>query len=70
LKSLHKNALALFCINRVLNEFKENPTDYIKNYDSKMVKQLSDEIESWKSSENFLRDLKLLSNEYYRRIKK
>ena len=70
MKSIHKNALAFFCIKIVLSEFKENPKNYIEDYDHKIMKQFSDETESWESSDNFKRDLKLLANEYYRRIKK
>lgn len=70
MKSLHKNALALACINSVLSEFKEKPADYIEDYDSRITKRVFNEMDSWENSQKFTRDLKNLANEYYRRIKK
>lgn len=70
MKSIHKNALALSSINKILMEFGFKPSEYIKDYDQSVFVKAHENIDTWNSSENLIRDLKLLANEYYRRINK
>lgn len=70
MKSIHKNALALSCINETLIKLGQHPIEYIADYDQSIFRKIFSDVNTWDDKENLKRDLKLLANEYYRRIKK
>jgi len=70
MRSIHKNALALSCINEALIKLGQHPLEYIVNYDQSIFRETFSDVDSWETSENLKRDLKIVANEFYRRIKK
>lgn len=70
MNSTQKNNLVLAALIGTLDKFDESPEDYIQNYDITIGKQISSNTGTWDNKDNLIRDLKLLANEYYRRINK
>jgi len=69
MNSLQKNNLVLGLAIHTLGTLKQLPEEYINGFDQKYIKDIALSTDTFEDKDKFIRDLKVVANDYYKRVK-